>query len=109
MGRLKKLLTLVLSAVMLLAIDASVFGAEINVNERKMLDAFKNAEPFATYLDKNYVNQFENYFSRDDVDVEKKTAELFLDYFSKGLVEYKKSGGKGPVFSQSSTSLHYFQ
>ncbi len=109
MGRIKKLLTLVLSVAMLLAINASVFGAEINVNERKMLDAFKNAEPFATYLDKNYVNQFENYFSRDDVDVEKKTAELFLDYFSKGLVEYKKSGGKGPVFSQSSTSLHYFQ
>lgn len=109
MGRIKKLLTLVLSAAMLLAINASVFGAEINVNERKMLDAFKNAEPFATYLDKNYVNQFENYFSRDDVDVDKKTADLFLKYFSKGLVAYKQSGGKGPAFSQSSTSLHYFQ
>ena len=109
MGRLKIILTLALSVAMLLAINASVFGAEINVNERKMLDAFKNAEPFATYLDKNYVNQFENYFSRDDIDIERKTAELFLDYFSKGLVEYKKSSGKGPVFSQSSTSLHYFQ
>ncbi len=94
---------------MLLAVNASVFGAEINVNERKMLDTFDKQEPFATYLDKNYVNQFENYFSRDDVDVDKKTAELFLKYFSKGLVAYKKSGGKGPVFSQSSESLHYFQ
>ena len=108
MGRIKKLLTLVLSVAMLLAVNASVFGAEINVNERKMLDAFKE-EPFATYLDKNYINQFENYFSRDDVDVEKKTANLFLDYFSKAIVEYEKSGGKGPAFSQSANSLHYFQ
>ncbi|MBR2213025.1 MAG: hypothetical protein IJ889_01155 [Eubacterium sp.] len=108
MGRIKRLLTLVLSVAIVLAMNASVFGAEINRNERMMLDSFKE-EPFASYLDKKYINQFENFFSQDNVDVEKKTATLFIRYFSKAIVEYKKSGGKGPVFSQSDVSFENFQ
>ena len=108
MGRLKKLLTLALSVTLVLAINASVFGAEINKNEKKILNSFKQ-EPFATYLDKKYVNQFENFFSQDDVDVDKRTAELFIGYFGKAIVEYKKSGGKGDVFSQSDESFKNFQ
>ena len=108
MVRLKRLLTLVLSVTILLAMNASVFGAEINKNERMILDSFKQ-EPFASYLDKKYINQFENFFSQDNVDVEKKTATLFIRYFSKAIVEYKKSGGKGPVFSQSDVSFENFQ
>lgn len=108
MGRIKKLLTLVLSAMIALSISASVFGAEINVNERKILDALKK-EPFTTYLDKKYVNQFENFFSRDEIDIEERTAEVFLDYLKKAVIEYKKSGGKGTIFSQSDAAFENFQ
>ena len=62
MGRLKKLLTLVLSVTLLLAINVGVFGAEINVDERRILTQLEKEEPFATSLDKKYLNQFENYF-----------------------------------------------
>ena len=108
MGRLKILLTLVLSATLLLAISASVFGAEINQDERRILNQFKE-EPFASHLDKRYINQFENYFSRDDVSIEKDQADSFIDCFSKAIVKYKNSGGKGPIFNQSLDSFKYFQ
>lgn len=75
MERLKRLLTIVISLAILLAMNASVFGAEINKNERMILDSLKQ-EPFASNLDKKYINQFENYFSQDNVDVEKRTATL---------------------------------
>ncbi len=108
MGRLKKLLTLVLSVTLLLAMSASVFGAEINVNERKILNQLKE-EPFASRLDKKYLNQFENYFSQDDVNIEETNASAFIRYFSKAIVEYKKSANKGVVFGQSDASFVYFQ
>ena len=108
MGRLKKLLTIILSATLLLAINASVFGAEINQDERRILNQFKE-EPFASHLDKKYINQFENYFSRDDVTIEKDQADAFLNCFSKAIVKYKNSGGKGPIFNQSLDSFKYFQ
>ena len=108
MGRLKILLTLVLSATLLLAVSASVFGAEINQDERRILNQFKE-EPFASHLDKRYINQFENYFSRDDVTIDKDQADSFIDCFSKAIVKYKNSGGKGPIFNQSLDSFKYFQ
>ena len=109
MGRLKKLLTLVLSVTLLLAINVGVFGAEINVDERRILTQLEKEEPFATNLDKKYLNQFENYFSQDNVDIVKEQADAFLNSFSKAIVEYKNSGGKGPIFSQSLESFKYFQ
>lgn len=108
MERIKKLLTLVLSVAMLLAINASVFGAEINVNERKILNQFKE-EPFKSNMDKKYINQFENYFSLDSVNLEEANANAFINYFSKAIIEYKKSGGKGALFSQSDVSFENFQ
>lgn len=108
MGRLKILLTLVLSATLLLAVSASVMAAEINQDERRILNQFKE-EPFASHLDKRYINQFENYFSRDDVSIEKDQADSFIDCFSKAIVKYKNSGGKGPIFNQSLDSFKYFQ
>ena len=78
MGRLKKLLTLVLSAALLLTINVSVFGAELNANEKKILAQFKE-EPFASNLDKKYINQFENYFSQDNVTIEKSQADSFIE------------------------------
>lgn len=108
MGRLKKLLTLVLSVTLLLAINASVFGAEINVNERKILNQFKE-EPFASRLDKKYINQFENYFSQDNVNIEETNANAFIEFFSKAIVEYKQSSNKGIVFGQSDASFVHFQ
>ena len=88
MGRLKKLLTLVLSVAMLLAISTSVFGAEINVNERKILDQLRE-EPFKSNLDKKYLNQFENYFSQDSVTIEEGNADAFIHCFS-GILEIFK-------------------
>ena len=108
MGRLKILLTLVLSATLLLAVSASVMAAEINQDERRILNQFKE-EPFASHLDKRYINQFENYFSRDDVTIDKDQADSFIDCFSKAIVKYKNSGGKGPIFNQSLDSFKYFQ
>ena len=79
MGRLKKLLTLVLSVALLLTINVSVFGAELNANEKKILAQF-NEEPFSSNLDKKYINQFENYFSQDNVTIEKSQADSFIEY-----------------------------
>lgn len=108
MGRLKKLLTLVLSVALLLTINVSVFGAELNANEKKILAQF-NEEPFSSNLDKKYINQFENYFSQDNVTIEKSQADSFIEYFAKAIMEYRKSGGKGPIFSQSLESFQNFQ
>ncbi|MCR5429749.1 MAG: class D sortase [Eubacterium sp.] len=108
MGSIKRILTCVLSAVFILTMTVGVFAAEINVDERRILDNF-NEEPFKTRLDKKYIIQFENYFSRDNVDIEKPSADAFLQYFSRAVVEYKNSKGKGAVFSQSDVSFEYFQ
>ena len=108
MGSLKRLLTCVFSAVFILTMTVGVFAAEINVDERRILNSFKE-EPFKTRLDKKYINQFENYFSMDNVNIEKPSADAFIQYFSKAVVEYKNSGGKGEIFSQSDVSFEYFQ
>ncbi len=109
MDRLKKLLTLTLSVAIALTMSVGVFGAEINKSEKGILNTLKKEEPFKSKLDQKYVNQFENYFSRDDVTLDKNTADAFLKYFSRAVVEYKNSKGKGLFFSQSDLSFEYFQ
>ena len=108
MGRIKKLLTLVLSLSIVVISSVGVFGAEINRDERRILNSFKD-EPFASKLDKKYINQFENYFSRDDVSIEKTSADAFITNFSQALTKYNKSKGKGLVFGQSDESFECFQ
>ena len=109
MDRIKKLLTLIISISIVLTMTVGVFGAEITKDERRVLNALKKDEPFASKLDKRYINQFENYFSRDDVTVEKDSADAFLHYLSKAIVDYKNSAGKGMFFGQSDTSFENFQ
>ena len=86
MGRIKRLLTLVLSVAIVLAMNASVFGAEINVNERKILDAFEK-EPFASNLDKKYINQFENKIEYDQKTIDRLNEEISIN---KTKIEYIK-------------------
>ncbi len=108
MGRIKKLLTLILSVAIVLVMSVGVFAAEINKEERRILNEFKN-EPFASHLDKKYVNQFENFFSTEYVDIEKESADVFLKNFSKAILASKDKKGKIRIFGQSSQSIQYFQ
>ncbi len=108
MGKVKRLSILVFSIMVMLTLSMSVFGAEINLEEKRILSNLEK-EPFASNLDSKYVNQFENYFSTDDVTIEKANANAFLDYFSKALMAYKKSKANGKVFGQSSESFELFQ
>ncbi len=108
MGRLKKLLTCVFSIVLMISLSANIFAAEINQDEKRILSSFSK-EPFKSKLDKKYINQFENYFSLNYVDLEAEKASGFLKHFSRALVEYDNSKKDGKIFGQSTKSFKEFQ
>ena len=97
-----------LCLAMTFAFCANVFAAEINVDEKRILDKL-NKEPFASKLDKRYVNQFENYFSMDHVNIEKESADAFLKYFEKAINGFKTVNSATSIFNQSPQSFEAFQ
>ena len=105
---LKKLITAILSFAMILAFSASIFAAEINKDEKRILEKI-SGEPYTSYMDIQYVNMLENYFSSDDVNIKKENADKFLKYLLKALKAHKELKDKGRTFDRASKSYQLFQ
>lgn len=105
---MKKLLAIVLSVVLALSFAVGVSAASLNNNEKNIITKLKT-EPFKTFVKIQYVNQLENYFLYDKVDISKEQADTFIKNLEPALRVHFKMQKEGKTFDEASESFKLFQ
>ncbi|MCI9126146.1 MAG: class D sortase [Eubacterium sp.] len=104
---MKKVSLIILSIIMLCCMENSVFAGELNVNERSVLEAISK-DGFPQKIEQRYLNQLENYFCTDNVQIGKSEADDFVMYL-KEAINAKKNAQKEKNFKNISETYIYFQ
>lgn len=103
---MKKIWLVILSSVMILTMGLDVFAGELNANEKNIIKSLEKSEYSA--IEKRYVNQLENYFCTDEVQIGKSNADDFLLYLKEAITA-KANSDKKKNFSNVSDTYIYFE
>ncbi len=102
---MKKIITILLAAILVLACTVSVGAAgAINAEEQKVLDALSQKVEFngvVYFIPDEYINQARNYFLTTDCDITAAEAEEIMKYIDNGIdiVTHAEEAVHGTVFN----------
>lgn len=104
---MKKILLLLLAIIMATGISVNVFAGEYDENEKYVIEQI-SGKKFPVEIEARYINQLENYFCRDDVQLDKTDAQDFVMYLEKALLEKRQISNKAS-FDEKSSVYQNFQ
>lgn len=104
---MKKIVLILLSFMMAGCLGTNVSAGELNTNEKYIIDSLAKDE-YSAKVEKRYINQLENYFCTDEVQIGKSDADDFLMYLKMGM-EAKENLDKKKSFDNSSDAYIYFE
>ncbi len=84
-----------------------VLAGELNANEKSIIEAVSK-EDFPQKIEQRYLNQLENYFCTDDVQITKSDADDFVMYLKEAF-RAKGNAAKEKNFKNTSDTYIYFQ
>lgn len=105
---MKKIITFIMSAMIVLSISSTVLAGEYDVNEQYIIEQMES-DTFPVKIEQRYINQLQNYFCKEDVRLSKAEADDFLNYLKKGLTEKEKLGNKKKSLDEFSSVYQKFQ
>lgn len=94
---MKKIVTILVSLLMVMGLSVSVFAGNLNENEVNVINKLTQ-ESTEIMLKEKYINQLRNHFYSDSVDVSKKDSDSFIEYVKKGMESYNKYKEDGLEF-----------
>ncbi|MEF2884666.1 MAG: hypothetical protein U0P28_05735, partial [Ruminococcus sp.] len=92
---MKKLASIFVALLLVAVSVVSAFAADINANEKKVLDELKTSVKMQgkdMYLPDSFVNQAENYFNTIDMTAEQ--ADEFIAVIKSGKTQLEATGAK---------------
>lgn len=104
---MKKIVLVMLSVVFMWCMGINVYAGELNENEKYIIENLSKSE-YSAKIEKKYVNQLENYFCMDEVEINKSDADDFLIYL-KEAINAKENSNKKKDFSNMSETYIYFE
>lgn len=104
---MKKIVLVLLSAIMMCGLATNVFAGELNANEKHIIESLAKSDDFAK-IEKKYINQLENYFCTNEVQIGKSDADDFLMYLKEGI-QAKENANKKKGFNRFSETYIYFE
>lgn len=104
---MKKIVLIMLSAVFLWCMGINVYAGELNENEKYIIENLSKSE-YSAKIEKKYVNQLENYFCMNEVEINKSDADDFLIYL-KEAINTKENSNKKKDFDNMSETYIYFE
>ncbi len=105
---MKKILAILCCMICVLSIDTNIYAGTLNDNEQTIIDKLSNSS-LSSEIEDRYINQLENYFSRQDVSIEKADADDFILYLDEALRAQKKIEKLGLDFDKGSEAFKNFQ
>ena len=105
---MKRILAILCCMICLLSIDTSIYAGTLNDNEQTIIDKLSN-NSLSSEIEYRYINQLENYFSRQDISIEKADADDFILYLDEALRAQKKIEKLGLDFDKGSEAFKNFQ
>lgn len=103
----KKISFILLSIIMLCSAGIVVSAGELNVNEKSVIEAVSK-DDFPVKIEQRYINQLENYFCTNDVQIGKSDADDFVMYLKEAL-NARKNAVEKKNYKNTSETYIYFQ
>lgn len=104
---MKKLVTIGLSLMILLTISFNVYAGDLNTNEKYIIDSISKSN-FSVKIESEFINQLQNYFCQNEVQITKNNADDFILYL-KEAVNAKREMGENPSAKQKKDTYIYFE
>lgn len=104
---MKRISLIILSIIMLCGAGTVVSAGELNANEKSVIEAISKND-FPVKIEQRYINQLENYFCTDNVQIGKLDADDFVMYL-KDALNAKKNTLKNKNYQNISDTYIYFE
>ena len=104
---MKKISLIILSIIMLCSAGTVVSAGELNANEKSVIEAVSK-DDFPVKIEQRYINQLENYFCTNDVQIGKSDADDFVIYLKEAL-NARKNAAKNNQYQNVSETYILFE
>lgn len=103
----KKISLIILSIIILCSAGTVVSAGELNANEKSVIEAVSK-DDFPVKIEQRYINQLENYFCTNDVQIGKSDADDFVIYLKEAL-NARKNAAKNNQYQNVSETYILFE
>lgn len=103
---MKKISFVMLSVVLMCCMAINIYAGELNSDEKYIIESLSQSE-YSGKIEQKYINQLENYFCTNEVQISKSNADDFLMYLKEGISARENLERSNSLANKSETYISF--